>query len=305
MPRTLKQRGGSIASDKVNTIVAKSCTRFVYPPKVKAVMLNAQTHSSTPLQLQVGGGDRDNAESPVSWFYSNFVPFLTRSCTARMTPMETLDAMQHMWNAEHPRAKMSKRTAKQMLREFVAANRITTDTEAFHNQVNIPLQWMNESVSPTSDSPHTSCDMVGGASTACLYDTNYTVHKNDNYDRHRSNSGGVPPNSFKSIHDWFNGESTIFAPTASNPAHQNQVQYKSQSGPTDPITVPPLGSNIKADVPVLHGNTTPMGVFPASEGSNYAAFTRSTPMARAGGSKRRCRHGRKSRCLTRERTVYV
>lgn len=299
MPRTRKQRGGSIASDNVNSIIAKSCTRFVYPTKVKAVMLNAQAHSSTPpMYPQVGGG----AESQVSWFYSKFIPYMTQSCTERTTPTETVDAMQHLWNTEHPHAKLSKRAAKQMLREFVAANQNTTDTEAVDNQVNIPLQWMNESAAPASDL-HTSYEMVGGASD-CLYDTNYTVHKHDNYDRYRSNSGGIPPHSFKSMYDWFHGDTTIFAPTASNPAHQNQVQYLSQSGPTDPITVQPLGSNVKVDAPTHLTNTKSLGVFPSSDSSNYATFTRSTPMARAGGSRRRHRRGTNRRLSRGKKRVY-
>lgn len=42
MPRTRKQRGGFIASNNVNSLVAKSCSRFVYPTKVKAVMRHAE-----------------------------------------------------------------------------------------------------------------------------------------------------------------------------------------------------------------------------------------------------------------------
>lgn len=282
MPRTRKQRGGSIASDNVNALVAKSCSRFMYPTKIKAVMLNAQMHSSTP--QQVGGGAE---KAQVSWFYSHFVPYLTRSCTVNTTVEYLVAEMQHLWNTQNPRTTLSKRVAKQMLREFVMANQNTTNTEAYHNQVNIPLQWMNETVEPTS-----TYEMVGGASN-CLYDTNYTVHNNDVYDRYRGNMGGSPPmgatvpaNSFTRLYDWFTGKTTIFAPSTSNPTHQNQVQYLSQSG-NEPIQVSTLHAHGDAQVPSTHSTTKRMNVFPTMTDNAVDHSSRNTPLARAGGRRRR------------------
>lgn len=296
MPRTRKQRGGSLASDNVNALVAKSCSRFAYPAKVRAVMTASPAHAhSTPPHQQSGGG---NLANTTSWFYTTFVPHMTRACLSLSTTdtlKDTLDEMQAMWNAEHPHAKLSKRAAKQMLREFVGANQNTTDAEADEDHVNVPLQWMNTAT------PSSTYNMVGGASN-CLYDTNYTVHQNDVYDRYRGNTGGSPPmgatvpqDSFKGLYNWFHGRSTLFAPSTNNPMHQNQVNYLSQSGPNDPIQVAPLNSTVKAQVPVLHGNTESMGVFPASSSTNYASYTRQTPMARGGGSRRR--RGRRGRSV--------
>lgn len=293
MPRTRKQHGGSIASDNVNSLVAKSCSRFVYPTKVMTVMRHVpvQSHSLSHHQTrqQAGGGAE---KSTLSWFYSQFVPYMTSTCTT-MHPNDTVTAMQQMWNAEHPHARLSKRVAKQMLSEFVTANQSTTNED----DVNVPLQWMNGSVS--SDPP--TYNMVGGSrSRPCLYDTNYTVHNNDAFDRYRGNSGGSPPfgasvpqSSFKGLYDWFQGRRTLFAPTNTNAVHQNQMQYLSQSGPNDAIRIQPLDSHIKAPTPTLHGDTQMAGVFPASTTTNYASYTRQTPMARAGGSRRR--RGRLSR----------
>lgn len=291
MPRTRKQRGGSIASDNVNALVAKSCSRFVYPAKVQAVMREAPP-SSQPHQ-QSGGGNHTT-----SWFYTAFVPHMTRACTS-LSATDTIGEMQEMWNAEHPNSKLSTRVARQMLREFVEANQNTTDDEADEGDVKVPFRWMSD----TNIASGTTYNMVGGASN-CLYDTNYTVHKNDVYDRYRGNTGGSPPmgatvpqDSFKELYNWFHGRSTLFAPSANDPTHQNQVQYVSQSGPNDPIHVAPLNSTVKAQVPALHGNTESMGVFPASSSTNYASYTRQTPMARGGGSRRR--RGRSGRSRRR------
>ena len=291
MPRTRKQHGGSIASNNVNSLVAKSCSRFVYPTKVSAVMRHPHSLSHpqhTQHTQQAGGGAEQSA---LSWFYSQFVPYMTSTCTP-MHPNDTVPAMQQMWNAEHPHARLSKRVAKQMLNEFVTANQSTTNED----DVNVPLSWMNGSVSNSS-----SYNMVGGSrSKPCLYDTNYTVHQNDAFDRYRGNSGGSPPmgatvpqSSFRGLYDWFQGRSTLLAPTNTNAVHQNQVQYLSQSGPNDAISIQPLDSHIKAPAPTLHGDTQMAGVFPASSTTNYASYTRPTPMARAGGSRRR--RGRLSR----------
>ena len=300
MPRTRKQHGGSIASDNVNALVAKSCSRVAYSAKVRAVMTGSppeHAHTTAPHQ-QLGGGNH-----ATGWFYSTFVPHMTRACLS-LSATDTLDEMQEMWNAENPRARLSKRAARQMLREFVEANRSTTDAEADEDRVNVPLQWMS---STTRDS--TTHNMVGGAPSNCLYDTNYTVHHNDAYDRYRGNTGGSPPmgatvpqDSFKGLYNWFHGRSTLFAPSATNPMHQNQVDYLSQSGPNDPISVAPLNSAVKASAPTLHGNSEPMGVFPASSGTTYAAYTRQTPLARGGRSRRlRGRLSRRRRVRMRKR----
>lgn len=291
MPRTRKQHGGSIASDNVNALVAKSCSRFVYPAKVQAVMQGAPL-SSHPHQ-QSGGGNH----TTTSWFYNTFVPHMTRACTTLSGP-DTIDEMQEMWNAENPSSKLSKRVARQMLREFVKANQNTTDDEADGGDVNVPFQWMNNDTHAASEATY---NMVGGASN-CLYDTNYTVHKNDVYDRYRGNTGGSPPmgatvpqDSFKGLYNWLQGRSTFLAPSANDPAHQNQVQYMSQSGPTDVVSVAPLNATVKANAPTLHGNTASMGVFPASSHTNYASYTRQTPVARAGGGRRRTKMRARSR----------
>lgn len=296
MPRTLKQHGGSIASDNVDSLVAKSCSRFVYPTKVRNVMRHVPVHQhshsiSHPQNTQQAGGGAE--QSVLNWFYSQFVPYMTSKCTT-MHPNDTVTAMQQMWNTEHPNARLSKRAAKQMLNEFVTANRSTTNKD----DMNVPLHWINDSVSNSPNNLSTY-NMVGGSrSRPCLYDTNYTVHQNDAFDRYRGNSGGSPPlgatvpqSSFKGLYDWFQGRRTLFAPTNTNAVHQNQVQYLSQSGPKDAISIHPLNSHIKAPTPTLHGDTQLAGVFPASPTTNYASYTRQTPMARAGGSRRR--HGKR------------
>ena len=75
--------------------------------------------------------------------------------------------------------------------------------------------------------------------------------------------------------------------------YDKHCSHLSQSGPNDAIGIQPLDSHIKAPTPTLHGDTQMAGVFPASSTTSYASYTRQTPMARAGGSRRR--RGRLSR----------
>lgn len=134
--------------------------------------------------------------------------------------------------------------------------------------------------------------MIGGG-PQCLYDTNYTLYNRDNYDRWRGNMGSstpfgssVPQNTLSDMYNWFVGKTTILAPGNTNPTHQNQMQYLSQTGPRDPIHVPAL-SDVTSTVPAMHGDVdTNVGIFPGAPSSQYAHVSRRTPLARAGGRRR-------------------
>ena len=148
MPNTRKQyrqRGGSIASDNVNRLTAKTCTSFVYPTNVRIVMQPSPVYADT---LQVGGGDVAQA----SWFYTEFVPFMTTLCEYSH-PTDVITVMQNKWNVKYPEAKLSKRVATHMLREFVTANKdVATASSA--NNLSIPLSWMTNGNTQTKKKGH-------------------------------------------------------------------------------------------------------------------------------------------------------
>lgn len=283
--RTKKQRGGSVASDNVNRLNAKSCTSFVYPIHVQNVM-KSPTHPDT---LQVGGGQATSA----SWFYTEFVPYMTSLCEFSHHPTDVIPAMQTMWNTKYPEGKLSKRAATHMLREFVTANKDMTSASST-DALSVPLSWM-ASYGANVQSNKGTYDMIGGG-PQCLYDTNYTLHNRDNYDRWRGNMGSstpfgstVPQNTLSDMYNWFVGKTTILAPGNANPTHQNQMQYLSQTGPRDPIRVPVL-SDMTSTVPAMHGDVdTNVSVFPGVSTGQYASVSRRTPLARAGGRRRQRR----------------
>ena len=179
-----------------------------------------------------------------------------------------------------------------MLREFVTANKDMTSASST-DALSVPLSWMMDRTRPLSGDE--TSEMIGGG-PQCLYDTNYTIHNRDNYDRWRGNMGSstpfgtsVPKNSLSDMYNWFVGKTTILAPGNANPTHQNQMQYLSQTGPTDPIRVPAL-SDMTATVPAMHGGLdTNVGIFPSVSTGQYASTSRQTPMARAGGRRRQRR----------------
>ena len=297
MPNTRKrhiQRGGSIASDQVNQLTAKSCASFVYPKHVKQIMQSSPTFVDTTSQ-QVGGGQTASA----SWFYTTFVPYMTSLCEYSGDPTHVIPTLQNMWNAQYPEAKLSKRVATHMLREFVTANKGMTIPSSVHT-LSIPLNWITNTSSSQS-SKHTY-EMVGGAATNCLYDTNYALHNRDNYDQWRGNMGTstpfgttVPKNTLSDVYNWFIGKTTIFNPGNANPTHQNQMQYLSKSGPNDPITIPAL-SDVTTTVPAMHGDVdTNVSIFPNTHSGSYNSSHRETPYARAGGRRRQRRTRRRGK----------
>ena len=134
----------------------------------------------------------------------------------------------------------------------------------------------------------------GGDASPCAHDTNYAPYNYDSFNRWRGNSGDsvpvtgatVPMNPGQRFYNWFNGKSTLFTPTAFDSTSQHKVQYQSQNAQMPAQAFPSL-SEVQAQRPGMNGKMQSYSPFKTISDDIGMRVSQLTPMARAGGRKRR------------------
>lgn len=221
---TPHQRGGSIASDRVNALAPKDCQSGgsrasdrvmalapkdaacrrapaqLFPAPIRAIMAGSSTPAlSAAYQIGAGRGVRRSARrrhassssSSGTWFSSRFLPALATRLAAGDAPEDLVTYMRRTWNRRfRGEQALTRAMAMDMLRTFAEVNADANVTEA--SDAMVPVAWLTPSRSQTRSRRgrrRSSASQRGGASNLCPPSLSTLPHTYDNFSQHRGNVG--------------------------------------------------------------------------------------------------------------------
>lgn len=295
------QRGGSNASSRVEALSPKTCSEFRFPDAIHDVITNRARQQNVGKAYQIGAG----RAAPASWFVATFIPALAARVQKGDAPNSLLSYMMRTWNrhATSSSQRLTRAMAMKMLSEFTRAN--LSGGAPGKARVVLPIEWFL---------PDGLAVQRGGAAGAAVCSPTSTTlgHTYDNYYKHRGNFGdsaapgsSIPQNAYQDVQKWFNGETTLFSPSQSDPVNHSGVQWRTQSQGGN-LAAQRVPANFDQTVEVnkmLSSDGTPCltkchataNVFPGAR--EYTPNDVRMPTQRAGGTHKNRR--RKSRSVRR------
>jgi hypothetical protein len=294
--RKRKQRGGSLASQRVTNLAPKSCEYYDYPSAVAEVMTDTfVSNNESSFHRTTGGGKKSTS---TNWFTHIFIPDTIKQVNVSKHPTKIIKNMVNRWNSLKRNPRLKKKDAANMLRELTEVN------YRGGALTSIPLRWISPPLSSNGDVP--SPHWVGGAESSCASVPAPLDSTQDSYSEYRGTSGDsnkitgstIPQNSFQKIQNWWEGETTLFSPTRGDVSHNPDLQTSWTN--TDSQTIRsssfPSFTNSQYSVQNIDGNgTKDTNVF-APYVASETDPAQTIPYMRAGKRNRRRKANKKRSC---------